>query len=131
MISSLVMIHKMNQPDKSPVRQTAEPHWPVLDTSGAEQAARTISDSGWARRADLADTVSEGLPDPDVMKFDFELDPFQKQVQGGVAGAAGAAVAGLTCPLIFNGECIGVMCIYCYCTNMDGWMVEGTGNCSV
>ena len=54
----------------------------MLDTSGAGQAGRASPLTvGWARRAGPEDTLPDGLPDPDVMKFDFQLDPFQKQVQ--------------------------------------------------
>ena len=57
-----------------------EPAWPVLRT---DVGPPPRTEFGWARRVGPDEPPPDGLPDPQVMEFGFELDPFQKQVRRG------------------------------------------------
>ncbi|XP_043197752.1 helicase SKI2W-like [Amphibalanus amphitrite] len=59
--------------------EVAEPVWPVLETDTVPPPRAEL---GWARRVDPNETPPDGVPDPDVRTFEFELDTFQKQAIG-------------------------------------------------
>ncbi|KAF0313990.1 Helicase SKI2W [Amphibalanus amphitrite] len=61
------------------VLEVAEPVWPVLETDTVPPPRAEL---GWARRVDPGETPPDGVPDPDVRTFEFELDTFQKQAIG-------------------------------------------------